>query len=127
LIVGKLSGVVEPQSFINGIFWQIDSRNVGEVKEAFCQLYYDDVESVTVTEDDIQKIVEINTGIGATISTFRTAPVLKKPEVIRFAKLHHSLAQKHGFEVALFTTLEDGFAWLDCENPEPEIIEHNLH
>ena len=31
LIVGKMSGVIEPQSFINGIFWQIDSRNVGEV------------------------------------------------------------------------------------------------
>jgi hypothetical protein len=26
---------------INGIFWQIDSRNVGEVKEGFSQLYYD--------------------------------------------------------------------------------------
>ena len=49
-----MSGVVEPQSYINGIFWQIDSRNVGEVKQAFCQLYYDDdVEPVTVTEDDI--------------------------------------------------------------------------
>lgn len=68
LIVGKMSGVVEPQSFINGIFWQIDSRNVGGVKAGFCQLYYDDdVESVTFTEDDIQKIAEINTGIGATI------------------------------------------------------------
>ena len=73
LIVDKMSGVVEPQSFINDIFWQIDSRNVGEVKEGFCQLYYgDDVESVTVTEDDIQKIAEINTGIGATIGKFRT-------------------------------------------------------
>ncbi len=44
-----MSGVVEPQSFINGKFWQIDSRNVGEVKQGFCQLDYDgDVESVTV-------------------------------------------------------------------------------
>ena len=118
-----MSGVVEPQSFINGKFWQIDSRNVGEVKEGFCQLYYDDdVESVTVTEDDIQKIAEINTGIGATIGTFRTALVLTSPEVNHLAKLHQSLAQKHGFEVALFATLEDGFAWLDCDNPEPDII-----
>ena len=35
LIVGKMTGVIESQSFINGIFWQIDSRNVGEVKEGF--------------------------------------------------------------------------------------------
>ena len=65
LIVGKMSGVIESQSFINGIFWQIDSSNVGEVKEGFSQLYYDgNVESVTVTEDDIRRIAEINTGIG---------------------------------------------------------------
>jgi hypothetical protein len=43
LIVGKMSGVIEPQSFINGVFWQIDSRNVGEVKEGFVQLYYDEM------------------------------------------------------------------------------------
>ena len=43
-------------------------------------------------EDDIQKIAEINTGIGAIIGKFRTALVLKKPEVIRLAKLHRSLA-----------------------------------
>jgi hypothetical protein len=123
LIVGKMSGVIEPQSFINGIFWQIDSRNVGEVKEGFCQLYYDiDVESVTVTDDDIQKIAEINTGIGASRGFFRTALVLKHPEVIRLAKLHQSLANKHGFEVAIFSDLEDGFAWLACENPDPEVI-----
>ena len=80
------------------------------------------MESVTVTDDDIQKIIEINIGIGVTIGKFRTALVLKKPEVIRLAKLHRSLAQKHGFEVALFTTLEDGFAWLGCTNPEPGVI-----
>jgi hypothetical protein len=80
------------------------------------------VESVTVKEEDIQKIAEINTGIGATIGKFRTALVLKNPEVIRLATLHQSLAQKHGFEVALFTTVEDGFAWLDCDNPEPDVI-----
>ena len=123
LIIGKMSGVIEPQSFINGIFWQIDSRNVGEVKEGFCQLYYDDdVESVRVTDADIQKIAEINTGIGVTVGQFRTALVLKHPEVIRLAKLHQSLAKKHGFEVAIFTNLEDGFAWLACENPEPDVI-----
>jgi len=123
LIVGKMSGVIEPQSFINGIFWQIDSRNVGEVKQGFCQLYYDDdVKSVTVTDDDIKKIAEINTGIGVSVGKFRTALVLKHPEVIRLAKLHQTLAKKHGHEVALFANLEDGFAWLSCENPEPGVI-----
>lgn len=123
LIVGKMSGVVEPQSFINGIFWQIDSRNVGEVKEGFAQLYYDDeVQSVNVTEEDIKRIAEFNTGIGANVGRFRTALVLRHPEVIRLARLHQSLAQAHGYEVELFNEIEDGFAWLNCANPDPENI-----
>lgn len=123
LIVGKMSGVIESQSFINGIFWQIDSRNVGEVKDGFSQLYYDDdVQSVAVTEADIRKIAEINMGIGVNVGKFRTALVLKHPEVIRLAKIHQALAKEHGYEVAIFNNLEDGFAWLACENPEPETI-----
>ena len=123
LIVGRMSGVVEPQSFINGIFWQIDSRNVGEVKEGFCQLYYDeDVDSVTVTESDIQRIVEINTGMGVTVGKFRTALVLNHPEIIRLAKVHQALATAYNFEVEIFDSLEAGFAWLACQNPEPDVI-----
>ena len=82
LIVGKMSGVIEPQSFINGIFWQIDCRNVGEVKKDFSQLYYDDdIESVVITEKDITRIAEINTGIGVNVGRFRTALVLRHPEL----------------------------------------------
>ena len=118
-----MSGDIEPQSFINGIFWQIDSRNVGEVKDGFSQLYYDDdVQSVTVTEDDIRRIAEINTGIGMNVGSFRTALVLHHPEVIRLAKVHQALAKQHGFEVEIFDTLKEGFDWLACENPEPDII-----
>jgi len=123
LIVGKMSGVIELQSFINGIFWQIDSRNVGEVKEGFAQLYYDDdVRSVNVTDVDIKRIAEFNTGIGANVGRFRTALVLRHPEIIRLARLHQSLAKNHGYEVELFERLEDGFAWLKCVNPDPENI-----
>ena len=123
LIVGKMSGVIETQSFINGIFWQIDSRNVGEVKEGFSQLYYDDdVQKVEVTEADIRRIAEINTGIGVNVGKFRTALVLKHPEVIRLAKKHQALAREYGLEVELFESLEEGFAWLACDNPEPETI-----
>ena len=123
LIVGKMSGVIEPQSFINGIFWQIDSRNVGEVKDGFSQLYYDDdVKKVEVTEADIRRIAEFNSGIGANVGKFRTALVLKHPEVIRLAKIHQALAKEHGYEVEIFSALEDGFNWLACENPEPETI-----
>ena len=123
LIVGKMSGVIESQSFFNGIFLQIDSRNVGDVKEGFSALYYDgDVESVTVTEDDIRRITEINTGIGVNTGAYRTALVLKHPEVIRLAKIHQTLAQSHGFEVEIFNSLEQGFAWLSCDNPDPETI-----
>ena len=123
LIVGKMSGAVELQSFINGIFWQIDSRNVGEVKEGFSQLYYDaDVISVAVTEDDIRRIAEINTGIGINAGSFRTALVLNNQEVICLARIHQALAREQGFEVEIFNTLEEGFAWLACDNPEPEAI-----
>ena len=123
LIVGKMSGVVEPQSFINGIFWQIDSRNVGEVKEGFSQLYYDlDVDKVLVTEDDIKKIAEINTGIGVNVGRFRTALVLSHPEIIKLARLHQSIARSHGLEVEIFDVLDDGFDWLAVKNPAPENI-----
>lgn len=123
LIVGKMSGVIEPHSFINGIFWQIDCSNVGEVKKGFSQLYYDyDVESITVTEKDIERIAEINTGIGVNIGRFRTALVLSHPEIIRLAKFHQILAKKYGYEVEIFDTLEEGFAWLEYDNPDPGII-----
>ena len=123
LIVGKMSGVVEPQSFINGIFWQIDSTNVGEVKAGFSQLYYDeDVVEVLVTEDDIRNISAIKTGIGANAAAFRTALVLTHPEVMRLAKIHQALARSHGFEVEIFDSLDAGFAWLGCNNPCPDLI-----
>ena len=123
LIVGKMSGVIEPQSFINGIFWQIDCRNVGEVKKDFSQLYYDDdVESVVITEKDITRIAEINTGIGVNVGRFRTALVLRHPEIIRLAKFHQVLAKKHGYEVEIFDKLETGFAWLEYDNPDPGLI-----
>jgi hypothetical protein len=93
------------------------------VKEGFSQLYYDDdIEAVDVTEEDIKRIAEINTGIGVNVGRFRTALVLKHPEVIRLAELHQSLAKKYGFEVEIFNNLEDGFDWLGCDNPEPDVI-----
>ncbi|HEB82640.1 MAG TPA: hypothetical protein ENJ11_07245 [Gammaproteobacteria bacterium] len=123
LIVGRITGVVEPQSFINGIFWQIDSRNVGEVKDGFAQLYYDtDIEEIKVTEEDVRRIAEINSGIGINIGRFRTALVISHPEILSLAKLHQQLAQELGQEVELFETLDEGFAWLGCVNPEPERI-----
>jgi hypothetical protein len=123
LIVGKMSGVIEPQSFINGIFWQIDCSNVGEVKKDFSQLYYDDdIESVVITEKDITRIAEINTGIGVNVGRFRTALVLRHPEIIRLAKFHQVLAKKHGYEVEIFDKLETGFAWLEYDNPDPGLI-----
>ncbi len=123
LIVGKMSGIVELQSFINGIFWQIDSRNVGEVKAGFSQLYYDeDVVDVLVAEDDIRKIAEIKSGIGANVAVFRTALVLKHPEVVRLAKVHKTLAESQGFEVEIFQSLEKGFAWPGCKNPCLDLI-----
>ncbi len=123
LIVGKMSGVIEPQSFINGIFWQIDSVNVGEVKDGFSQLYYDDaVELVEVTEGDIEKIAEFNAGIGVNVRQFRTALVLRHPEILRLAKIYQQLAKEHNLEIEIFENLEEGFAWLDCVNPDPETI-----
>jgi hypothetical protein len=123
LIVGRISGCVEPQSFINGIFWQIDSRNVGEVKQGFSQLYYEDaVEQVKVTDADVRRMAEFNTGIGVNVGSYRTALVLQHPELIRLARLHQSMAQEYGLEVELFDTLDAGFDWLGVSNPEPTTI-----
>ncbi len=123
LIVGKMGGVVEPQSFINGIFWQIDSRNLGEVKAGFSQLYYDEnVSQVLVTEQDIRKIAEFKTGLGINAVAFRTALVLRHPDVIRLARVHQALAKSQGFEVEIFQCLAQGFTWLGCDNPRPDFI-----
>lgn len=123
LIVGRISGIVEPQSFINGIFWQIDSHNVGEVKDGFSQLYYDtDIEEIKISEEDVRRIAEINSGIGINIGHFRTALVISHPEMLRLAKLHQQLAHELGHEVELFETLDEGFTWLGCVNPAPESI-----
>ena len=123
LIVGKMSGIIEPQSFMNSIFWQIDSRNVGEVKAGFSQLYYDiAVESVDVNEDDVRKIAAFNTGIASQVGRGRSALVFRHPEVIRLGLLHQTLAEERGIQVALFNTLEAGFKWLNCDNPDPKTI-----
>ena len=123
LIVGKVSGDIESQSIINEIFWQIDSINVGEVKDGFSQLFYEsNVQAVSISEDDIARFEEINTGMGINVDRFRTALVLRHPEIIRLARIHQLQAKKRGFEVEIFNSLEDGFAWLGQHNPEPAVI-----
>jgi hypothetical protein len=93
------------------------------VKDGFSQLYYDDdVQQVLVTDADIRRIAEFNTGIAANVGKFRTALVLRHPEVIRLAKIHQALAKEHGYEVEIFDSIEEGFSWLSCDNPEPGSI-----
>ena len=48
--------------------------------------------------------------------------MLQHPEVIRLARIHQALAKEHGYEVGIFSVLQDGFDWLGCENPEPDKI-----
>ena len=57
-----------------------------------------------------------------TMGSFRTALVLSHPEIICLAKIYRALAKDHGYQVEIFSSLEQGFGWLGCENPEPDSI-----
>ena len=122
LLVGCFTGVIQPQSVFDGMFYQVDSRNIGEVKEGYCQMLYDvDVTAVEANECDVHRFAELNKGIGFHRGIHKTAIVFRDMKLIRLASLYKELAAEYGILVELFPTAEAAFAWLGFDNPDVKI------
>ncbi|NNJ98373.1 MAG: hypothetical protein HKP12_14595 [Gammaproteobacteria bacterium] len=121
LIVTRLSGKVHGQEIFDHLFWLIDSHNIGEVKSNYDQVVYaEDIESITIDEADVHRIMEVSTGLGQARGRFRTAIVGVEPFGVKLAQLYQSLSQDAEREVELCDDLASAFAWLRYENPDPE-------
>jgi len=121
LIVTRISGRVHGQEIFDHVFWLIDSHNIGEVKSGYDQVVYgEDIESVTVDEQDVRRIMEVSTGLGQARGRFRTAIFAAEPFNTKLAQLYQSLSKDAEREVEMCEDLKSAFAWLGCENPDPD-------
>ena len=121
LVVTRVSGEVRSQELIDHVFWLIDSHNIGEVKSGYDQLIYvKDIESMNIQEDNIHRITEISAGLGQSRGKFRTAIIAVEPSELKLAYFYKSLAKSLDLDVEVCNNFEEAFAWLGCENPEPE-------
>ena len=122
LVISRVSGKVKSQDLIDHVFWLIDSHNVGEVKTGFSQLIYvDDIESMDLTEDDVQRISQISTGMGQARGKFKTAIIAVEPYDMKLAHLHKSLARISDLEVEVCGSFDEAFNWLGCDNPDRDV------
>lgn len=123
LIVGRFEEIIQAQSVFDGIFYQVDCHNVGEVKDNFSQLLFDiNIEKVEANECDVHRFAEFDQGIGSHLEKRKTALVFKDEKMVRLATLYKALSKESELEVELFTDLKTAFDWLGYENPEPESI-----
>ena len=121
LLITKVSGEVKSQELIDHVFWLIDSHNVGEIKSGYNQVVYAvNVDSVNINEEDVQRLTEISTGLGQSRGRFRTAIIATEPTELKLASFYQSLVKDSEIEVGICSNFEEAFAWLGCENPEPE-------
>lgn len=121
LVITTVSGEVKSQELIDHVFWLIDSHNIGEVQTGYDQIVQAaDVESVNMDEEDIQRITEIGTGLGQSRGKFRTAIIAVDPVGLKLANFYKSLAKNADREVEICRDFEGAFAWLGCDNPDPQ-------
>jgi len=121
LVVTRVSGEVKSQELIDHVFWLIDSHNIGEVQSGYAQLVYvNNIESMNIQEEHVQRITEISTGLGQSRGKFRTAIIAVEPSDLKLASFYKALIKSSGLDVEVCSNFEQAFAWLGCENPEPE-------
>ena len=121
LVVTRVSGEVKSQELIDHVFWLIDSHNIGEVQSGFDQVVYvKDIESMNIQQEDVQRITEISTGLGQSRGKFRTAIIAVHPNDLKLANFYKTLVKSSDLDVEVCSDFEQAFAWLGCENPEPE-------
>ena len=120
LVVTRVGGAVKSQELIDHVFWLIDSHTIGEIQSGYDQVVYtSDIESLKVKEEDLQRLNEISIGLGQGRGRFRTAIVATEPPELQLAEFYQSLASNSDLQVAIFTSFDEAFAWLGCENPDP--------
>ena len=121
LVVTRVSGEVKSQELIDHVFWLIDSHNIGEIQSGYDQLVFvSNVESMNIQEEHVQRITEISTGLGQSRGKFRTAIIAVEPSDLKLASFYKALIKSSGLDVEVCSNFEQAFAWLGCENPEPE-------
>ena len=121
LVVTRVSGEVRSQEIIDHVFWLIDSHTIGEIQSGYDQVVDTrDIQSVNIREQDLQRINEISTGLGQGRGRFRTAIIASGPTELKLASFYQSLARSSDLEVEICTGFDAAFAWLRCENPDPE-------
>lgn len=121
LVVTRVSGEVKSQELIDHVFWLIDSHNIGEIQSGYDQVVYvKDVESMNIQEEDVQRITEISTGLGQSRGKFRTAVIAVEQTDLKLAHFYKSLVESSDLEVEVCSNFQEAFAWLGCENPEPD-------
>ena len=121
LVVTRVSGEVKSQELIDHVFWLIDSHNIGEIQSGYDQVVYvEDVESMNLQEADVQRITDISTGLGQSRGKFSTAIIAVEPSDLKLAHFYKSLIESSGLAVEVCSNFDEAFAWLGCENPDPE-------
>ena len=121
LVVTTVTGTVRSQQLIDHVFWLIDSHNIGEVQSAYDQVVYaGDVKAVDIREADILRITEIGTALGQGRGRFRTAIIANDPAGLKLANFYKALASKFDLDVEVCSGFAEAFAWLGCDNPDPE-------
>ncbi len=121
LVITRVTGDVKGQELIDYVFWLVDSHNIGEIKSDYDQLVYvENIKSLKIREEDIHRMTEIGMELGQARGKFRTAIIAVRPEEIKLAHLYQSLVKAVGREVEICSNFDQAFAWLECENPEPD-------
>lgn len=121
LLITRVSGEVKSQELIDHVFWLIDSHNIGEIQPGYDQVVYTvNVDSVNINEEDVQRLTEISTGLGQSRGRFRTAIIATEPTELKLASFYQSLVEGSGIEAEVCSNFDEAFAWLGCENPDPE-------